>query len=447
MGLLIQGGAVLTMDAAATIHKPGWLWVDGTRIGAVGAGEAPEALRATAGRIINAAEMAVLPGMVNGHTHLEQIMARGVGDGRPLIRWLNEVIWPLQAAMTPEDVYVATRLALLEQLKGGITATVQHHKIVASLAHVEAALRAADELGGRLLLMRLWADLGPRGEPADAVIRQVEALRDRWQGAAGGRIAVGFGPSTPWRCSDAAMRLTTAAARAWGLPTHVHIAEATDEIEMLRQRTGLSHIEWLDALGILGPDVQLVHNIWVSDAELDLAAASAAVMVHCPTSNLYLASGVAPVRKMLDRGIPVTLGTDGAGGGGSQEMFETAKLALYLAKLTARDPTAMTPMEALRMATVNGARQMGRGDLGRLAPGAAADVILVRLDTPRAVPSPDPVSALVYSACAADVDTVLVDGRVLVDAGQVVGVDEAALLHACVEAARRLRERAGVVAM
>jgi 5-methylthioadenosine/S-adenosylhomocysteine deaminase len=444
MSLLIEGGAVLTMDAASTIHQPGWLWVAGERIADVGAGDAPEALRAAAGRIIQAAGMAVMPGMVNGHTHLEQIMARGVGDGRPVIRWLREVIWPLEAAMTPDEVYAATRLALLEQLKGGITATVQHHKVVASIEHVEATLRAADELGGRLLLMRLWADTGVRGQPVEAILGQLAQLRGRWHGSADGRIAIGSGPTAPWRCSDAAMREITAAARAWGLPSHIHVAETREEIALLHERTGLGHIEWLNALGVLGPDMHLVHSVWVSDDELDMAAASGALMVHCPSSNLYLASGVAPVRKMLDRGIPVTLGTDGAGGGGSQDMFETAKLAVYLAKLNALDPTAMTPSEALRMATANGARQMGRADLGKLTPGAAADVVLVRLDTPRAVPSPDPASALVYSACAADVHTVLVAGRVLVEAGRAVGVDEEAVLHECAEAARRLRQRAGV---
>jgi 5-methylthioadenosine/S-adenosylhomocysteine deaminase len=434
------------MDAAATVYTPGWLLVEGARIAAVGAGAAPDEVRAQAERVINATDMAVLPGMVNGHTHLEQILARGVGDGRPLIRWLKEVIWPLEAAMTPEDVYAATRLALLEQLKGGITATVQHHKVVTSLEHVEAALRASQEMGGRLLLMRLWADTGMRGEPAEVMLGQMEALRNRWQGAADGRIALGFGPTAPWRCTDDGMRQLMPAMRAWGLPSHIHVAESRDEVEMMRQRSGMGHIEWLASLGALGPDMQVVHNIWVSEAELDLVAASGAVMVHCPTSNLYLASGAAPVRKMLDRGIPVTLGTDGAGGGGSQDMFETAKMAVYLAKLGALDPTAMTPQEALRMATVNGARQMGRADLGRLAPGAAADIVLVRLDTPRAVPSPDPVSAVVYSACAADVHTVVVDGRVLLDAGKVIGVDEEAVIRDCREVARRLCQRAGVAA-
>ena len=180
MTFLIEGGAILTMDAASTLHHPGWLLVEGERIAAVGAGAAPEPVRAAAKRIIDATSMAVLPGMVNGHTHLEQILARGVGDGRSLIRWLKEVIWPLEGAMTPEDVYAATRLALLEQIKGGITATVQHHKVVNSLEHIEAAIRASEEMGGRLLLMRLWADGGARKETADAVIRQVETLAGRW---------------------------------------------------------------------------------------------------------------------------------------------------------------------------------------------------------------------------------------------------------------------------
>ena len=187
--------------------------------------------------------------------------------------------------------------------------------------------------------------------------------------------------------------------------------------------------------------VQCVH---VDEREIELIAASGAVVVHCPVSNMYLASGAAPVKQMLDRGIPVALGTDGAASHNSQDLLETLKTAVLLAKVTTGDATALLPLEALRMVTTAGARLMGRPDLGRLEPGAKADITLVNLNTARAMPVHRPESALVYNASGPDVHTVIVDGRVLLDAGRVKGVDEAALLAECRAAARSLLKRAGV---
>jgi 5-methylthioadenosine/S-adenosylhomocysteine deaminase len=228
------------------------------------------------------------------------------------------------------------------------------------------------------------------------------------------------------------------------VPTHIHVAETRDEVEMLRARTGKRHVEWLASLGALGPDLQLVHCVWVDDAELDLIAGSGALVVHCPVSNMYLASGAAPVHKMLDRGIPVALGTDGPASNNSQDLLETLKVAVLLAKVSSGDATTLSPMKALRMVTVAGARLLGREDLGRIVPGARADITLVNLNNVRSMPVHRPDSALVYNASGPDVHTVIVDGRVLLDGGRLTTVDEPALLDECRQRASRLLERAGI---
>jgi 5-methylthioadenosine/S-adenosylhomocysteine deaminase len=213
---------------------------------------------------------------------------------------------------------------------------------------------------------------------------------------------------------------------------------------MLRDRTGKRHVEWLNSLGALGPDVHLVHCVWLSETELDLIARSGAVVVHCPVSNMYLASGTAPIRDMLSRDIPVALATDGPASNNSQDILEALKVTALLAKVSTGDATVLLPMDALRMATVDGARLLGRADLGKIVSGARADLTLVNLNNARCMPVHRPESALVYNASGPDVHTVMVDGHILLDAGRVIGLDEGALLAECRQAARRLLERAGV---
>lgn len=442
--LLIQNGSVLTMDEQHTSHTPGWVWIERDRIGAVGAGQPPGELSARAERVIDATHLAVLPGLINAHTHLSQTFMRGLGDDKPLLDWLKQVMWPLQAAMTPEDKRLACLLGLVENLRCGVTAVGQHHKITTSPAHVDAAVEAAELVGLRMQLARGWIDLGSGAEPPETIMADMAHLRERWHGRAEGRITVAFGPMAAWRCSDETMRQTYELAQEWGLRTHIHVAEARGEIELMRQRNGLGHIEWLHSLGVLGPKMQLVHCVWVSEAEIELMAESGAVVVHCPVSNMYLASGAAPVRRMLDRGVTVALGTDGPASHNSQDLLETVKVAALLAKLSTNNAQALSPWEALGMVTTAGARFLGREDLGRIMPGAKADLTLVNLNTTRSMPVHRPESAVVYNASGADAHTVIVDGRILLDAGRVTMLDEAALLEDCRGAASSLLRRAGI---
>jgi 5-methylthioadenosine/S-adenosylhomocysteine deaminase len=442
--ILIQNGAVLTMDEQNTVHTPGWVWLEHDQIRAVSAGQPPANLAQRADRIIDATYLAVLPGLINGHTHLSQTFMRGLGDDKPLLAWLKQVMWPIQAAMTPDDMQLAALLGLVENLRCGVTGLVQHHKITTSPAHVDAAAAAAQTVGLRLHLARGWVDLGDAAEPAETIIDEMARLRETWHQGSAGRLTIGFGPLAAWRCSDELMRRTVTLAREWGLTTHIHVAEARDEIELMRQRNGLRHIEWLDSLDLLGPDLQLVHCVHLAETELDLIAAVGAVVIHCPVSNMYLASGVAPVRAMLDRTIPVALGTDGSASHNSQDLLETMKTAALLAKVDTGDATALLPLDVLRMVTTTGAQLLGQGQLGRLKPGFKADLTLVDLNTARSMPVHRPESALVYNASGPDVHTVIVDGQILLDAGRVATVDETALLAECRAAAKRLLERAGV---
>jgi len=479
--ILIEHGALLTHDGETLVETwPGWLAVDGDRIAALGAGDAAAGWRERAERVIDARQMAVLPGLVNGHTHLSQTFLRGLADDRPLLRWLKEVIWPVQSAMTPHDLYLAAKLGLVENLRCGVTTVVQHHKLPGR-DHVAAAAQAAVDVGLRMLLARGWLDQGPSGEPLDHIVAEMAWLHETWHAAPlapqswgeGSRIRIAFGPLAPWRCSDDAMRETVALARAWGVPTHIHVAEAQDEIDLLLARCGKRHIEWLADLDCLGPDTQLVHAVHVTDAELDLIAAADATVVYCPTSNMYLASGAAPVWKMRRLGIPVALGADGSGSNNSQDLLECAKIGALLAKHATGDAQALLPADLLRMMTLDGARLWhggARGQrsgdrsqetgvnispqpsaishlppaIGQLRVGAPADLTIVDLDNARCQPVHSAASALVYNASGADVHTVIVDGQILLDAGRVTMLDEAALLADCRVAAKQLMRRVGI---
>jgi 5-methylthioadenosine/S-adenosylhomocysteine deaminase len=283
-------------------------------------------------------------------------------------------------------------------------------------------------------------------ETPDRIVAEMDRLRERWHGGANGRLRLEFGPLIPWGCSDAAMHRTRTLAAKWGMGTHVHVAETRAEIDMELASRGMRHIEWLQSLGALGPDVQLVHSVWLSDHELDLIEQSGSVVVHCPVSNMYLASGVARVPEMRRRGISVALATDGPGSNNSQDMLEVLKAACLLHKVSSLDAMILLPEDVLWMASRGGAAAFGQTDLiGALEPGRKADVVLVDLNTPLAMPVHKPASALVYNLAARDVDTVIVDGKILMRRKRILCVDEVGLLAEARAACARLFRRAGVV--
>jgi 5-methylthioadenosine/S-adenosylhomocysteine deaminase len=448
--ILIENGAVVTVDDAAHVYDPGYLFLEADRIAAVGAGQPSAELRARADTVIDAAHMAVMPGMVNAHTHLFQSFIRGVADDKPLLEWLKAAIWPVAQALTEEDAYVAAKLGLVENLRGGATSVIDHQYIHTEPANDDGVFRAAEVTGVRFLNARGWADMNYHPafmETPDRIVSEMARLHARWHGQANGRLRLEFGPLIPWGCSDATMRRTRALAAEWEVGTQVHVAETQAEIDMELASRGLRHIEWLATLGALGPDVQLVHSVWLSDHELDLIERSGSVVVHCPISNMIMASGVARVPEMRRRGIPVALASDGPASNNNQDMLEVLKTACLLHKVSSMDAMALLPKDVVSMACRGGAAAFGQPELiGSLEVGKKADVVLVDLNTPLAMPVHNPVSALVFNVSAGNTDTVIVDGKILMRGKKVLCVDEAALLAEAREVCGRLFARAGVVA-
>jgi len=273
----------------------------------------------------------------------------------------------------------------------------------------------------------------------------MERLHAAWHGRANGRIRIEFAPLIPWGCSDATMQRTYAQGKAWGVGCMIHIAETRKEVEMNLDLRGLRHVEWLASLGTLGPDVQLVHSVWLDDHELDLLVEHGGVVVHCPVANMYLASGMARVPEMRRRGITVALATDGPGSNNNQDMLEVLKTTALSGKVSTLDAMALLPEEVIWMACRGGSHAFGQpAFIGSLEVGKKADVVLVDLDTPFAMPVHRVPSALVYNVNSGSVDTVIVDGAILMRDKQMLVVDEKALLAEARAACTRLFERAGI---
>jgi 5-methylthioadenosine/S-adenosylhomocysteine deaminase len=447
--ILIEKGTIITLDDGGKVYPSGYVQVRGDRIAALGSGEAPLALREASGTILDASHMAVLPGMVNSHSHLFQSFIRGLADDKPLLDWLKSCIWPVAEHMTGEECELAGMVGLIENLRSGATTVIDHQYIHADPTNDDGVVRAAEKIGVRLLLARGWADMNYHPalmETPERIISETTRLFEQHHGKAQGRIRVEFGPLIPWGCSDEMMLRTYALAQEWGVGTHIHVAETKVEVDMNLETRGKRHVEWLADLGILGPDVQLVHSVWLDDHELDLVAEHAAVVVHCPVSNMYLASGSARIRDMRRRGIHVALASDGPGSNNNQNMMEVLKTTALLAKVSTMDPMAVFPQDVLGMACRGGALAFGQPEwIGSLEVGKKADIVLVDLDSPFAMPVHNPVSALVYNLNCGAVDTVLVDGQVLMKNKQVVVVDEKAVLEEARSTCEKLFKRAGVL--
>ena len=444
---LFEGGTVITLDDDGLIHKPGYVLVEDDRIKSVGAGSAPPEVRESV-QVIDATDMAVMPGMVNAHTHLFQTFIRGLADDKPLLEWLKTAIWPVASVLQEEDAYLAAMVGMIENVRSGATAVIDHQYIHTEPGNDDGVCRAAQESGARLLLAYGWADMNYHPSlqlTPEYIYQETRRVYDTWQGQADGRIRMSFGPLIPWGCTEKMMRQTYAMAQEWGVGTHIHVAETQIEVEMNLKERGTRHIEWMANLGILGPDVQLVHSVWLDDHELSLVAEHDAVVDHCPVSNMYLASGAARVPEMLKLGINVALATDGPGSNNNQDMMEVLKTTALLQKVANLDAMALLPEDVLRMACRGGSYAFGQSEsIGALEPGRKADVVLVDLDTPFAMPVHRATSALVYNLSARDVDTVMVDGKLLMQDKEILFVDEKEVLKEARAACKHLFDRAGV---
>jgi 5-methylthioadenosine/S-adenosylhomocysteine deaminase len=447
--MLIRDGVILSADGdLKQTPRVGYVLVRGERIVEVGLGAPPEGLAAGADEVISAAGQVVMPGLINAHTHLFQTFMRGLADDKPLLRWLEAAIWPGALAMTEDDFYLAALIGFVENLMCGATSVLSQHYIQTSPRNMDAVVEAARRSGARARLARGFADRDPYHprlqEPTEVLLKETERLVRRCN-TDGSRVRVEFGPLIPWGCRGDTLQTIARLACEWNVGVHIHLAETRAEVQMTLDETGRRPARWLADLGVLDERWQLVHCVWLDAEELDLIAAAHCTIVHCPVSNMYLASGVAQVVDWRRRGIATALATDGPGSNNSQDMLEVLKFTACLQKVDRLDATALLPHDVLEMAYHGGARAMGlAGEIGRLAPGALADITLVDLRRPHISPVHSVQSALVYNANGNDVDTVIVGGVVLVRGGRLVSLDQAGLIADCQRAADRLCARAGI---
>ncbi len=445
--ILIENGSIITVNDQQEMFSRGYVFIEDNRITAVGEGSPPRRLK-KADTVIDASWMAVMPGMVNAHTHLFQTFLRGLADDKPLLDWLKTAIWPLAAVMNEQDAYVSGLLGLVENIRGGATTVVDHQYIHTEPANDDAICRAADESGLRFKLARGWTDINYHPslmEPAEVILAETTRLHQRWEINGNGRTKVEFAPLIPWGCTDETMLASHRLSQEWGAGTHIHVAETQEEVQMNIQERGQRHIEWLLDLGVLGADYQLVHSVWLDDWEIDQVARADAVIVHCPVSNMYLASGAARIPEMHQKGIRIALATDGPGSNNNQDMLETLKTTALLHKVSSLDAMALLPEDVIWMACRGGAAAFGEEDqLGSLEPGKKADCIVIDLNTPLAMPVHRPASAVVYNLSARDIDTVIVDGRIVMRQKEITILDEQALLKRARETCTDLFRRAGV---
>jgi len=428
--ILIKNGSILTPDGWL---ESGYMWIEDGNIGEIGAGQPSPTRVGAADEVIDARHCAVLPGLTNAHTHFSQTFMRGLAGGQQLIDWLRDVIWPIQRVISPQDMHLAALLGLVENLHCGAIYVTDHHKVTTSAEHTDAVLKAAREIGLHFTLARSWSDRGKAPESPDRIIDDLSRLYDQTKDDA--RIQIANGPLALWRCSTQTLQKTYALAQDHRMVTHMHVSESQDEVQMSLEEYGLRPVAWLDSIGILEADTEIVHAVWVETAEIDLIANAHAPVIHCPVSNAVLGSGVAPVAAMLARGVEVRLGTDGPASNDTQDLWETLKMAVSLARATSQNPTVLPPSEALKL---------GMGGKP-LKVGAPADLIIVNLNHPGVVPVQDIDSALVLGTHGSHVRTVIVDGEVLMQDGCVTMLDELALYEECRQAIQALRKRANLL--
>ena len=366
----------------------------------------------------------VAPGLVGAHVHSVQSLGRGIADDAELLAWLFEHVLPMEADMDAEAMEVAATLGYLECIESGTTTVIDH----LSVNHAAQAFEAAGEVGIRGCLGKVLMDKdSPEGllEDTSTGLDESERLIREYHGAFDDRIRYAVTPRFAVTCTEECLRgARQLADRYDGVRLHTHASENRSECATVREETGMENIEWLHEVGLTGPDVVLAHCVWTSEREREILAETATNVVHCPSANMKLASGVAPVEEYRGRGVTVALGNDGPPCNNTLDAFTEMRQASLLAKVDSLDSTALPADAVFEMATRNGARAAGFERVGRLQTGWKADVIGLSTESARATPIHDPLSHLVFAAHGDDVEFTMVDGRVVYD-GEHTTVDAA----------------------
>lgn len=421
--LLITGGTIVTMNASSGVIEDGEIAVRGDSIIAVGKTPLfPQGV--VARQRIDAHGKLILPGLVNGHTHVPMTLLRGIAGDVPLDVWLNKYIFPAEAKnVNPDFVRWGTRLGDLEMIRGGTTTYADMYYFEDIVAEETKAA------GMRGVLGESWIDFPvPDNSNEDAAAAYTENFLQHWQGDP--LIHAAVAPHSIYACSQKTLTDAAAMARKYHAPILIHVAETKKELDDSREKNGRTPVGYLENIGFLGSDVIAAHCVWVNDADDKILAAHGVGCVHNPSSNMMLASGVAPIPELRAAGVAVGLGTDGpAGSNNDLDLMEEMDLAAKLQKITKMDPQALDAKTALSMATIDGARALHMDkEIGSLESGKKADLIILSLDEPNAVPMYNVYSQIVYALKASDVETVVIAGKIVMRDRRVLTINEPEVL-------------------
>src|SRR6266511_2646454 len=408
MAVLIKDATIITLEDANRVFE-GSVAIDRGRIVAVEP-SATAIFNIAFDDVIDGRGCALLPGFIQTHIHLCQTLFRGAADDLELIDWLKQRVWPMEAAHTPESLYASARLGVAEF---GFRATVG-----------KCMMDQGDDAPEALI-----------EETEDSIAESLDLL-GRWNGQADGRIRFCFAPRFALSCTRELLERVANLSRELGVMVHTHASENRDEIAMVERATGKRNIEYLRDVGLTAPHVVLAHCVHLDDAEIEILRSTGAHVAHCPSSNLKLASGVARVSEMLDRGVSVSLGADGAPCNNRLDMFTEMRTAALLQKVL-RGSRALPALTALRMATTGAARALGLADqIGSVEVGKRADLQLINLNHLHTTPQPDPISTIVYAAEASDVEAVIIDGRTVMHERRLLTINEEEVITHAREQAR-----------
>ncbi len=400
--------------------------INGNRIAYVGRGEVKGDAE------IDASSCFVLPGLFNAHTHLAMTLFRGFAEDMPLMDWLRKKIWRAERKLTPKDVYWGSMLGILEMLKTGTTGFSDLY------IHMDEVARAVGESGIRAVLCYGMADRGD-AERAQEELRIGEEFIREWNGAFGGRVTTVFGPHAPYTCTPEFLKLVKEKADEIGCSVHIHVSETQWEVEEIKRQYGKTPVRLLNDVDFLDSSVVIAHGVWLDDEEIAILADRKVSVVHCPVSNLKLASGIARVSDMVEAGVNVALGTDGAASNNTYNLFEEIKLTSLLQKVRTGRADVIKAGEVLRMATHNGYAAYGLNG-GEIKEGALADVVVLDGRRHNFTPMYSAVNAIVYGSLGCEVRHVVVDGKLVVQDGEVLTMDEEKVIDKAERIVEKFRE-------
>jgi len=437
---LLKDATVLTMNAKREILRVDVILRDG-RISEMG-----ENLTARPGELIQRVDLRgklLMPGLVQAHVHLCQTIFRGQAEDMELLEWLEEKVWPLEAAHSLDTLHASARLGIAELVMGGCTTALD----MGTVHHTEAIFEAAKEMGFRLFTGKAMMDAGkgrpgPMRENTRESLAEAERVKKVWHGSENGRLRYAYAPRFVLSCTEELLVEVVGRARDSGCLLHTHASENTAEIEQVREKHGTDNVAYLYDLGLTGHDVVLAHCVWLTAREMKLLKESETRVAHCPTSNLKLASGVAKLPELIDQQIHVSLGSDGAPCNNGLDMFTEMRIGALLPKHRA-GVKAVPAQKMVELATIGGAECLGIArDVGSVEIGKKADLIVLNLDAPHLRPRHDLYTMLCYSGRPSDIQHVFIDGELVVKDRQLIPIDMEVILEDADKALAKVLRRA-----